>query len=219
MAGFSLKKYGDNLIDYAAKQYTKQVNVIEEQILFAMRDFIFDIWAEQKHNQKNYWENQTWNLLSSFYAVLLWNSKIVGTQTQGAQLDVKGKKIPMSQAFSKRMTMFNPIFAYWITNKGGAEWRSDSKEHYPYYGARAYASEAVRTAIRYNRKKGYVVIVGFGMPYGNFNGPAGNTMKSRTDKLINYGLDKLKDKLRNITGAPVTLKRTGAYFTSSHVKF
>ena len=212
MAGFSLKKYGENLIDYSLKRANKVILTQEEAIIRALHTFISDVYTKQRSEPQ--WQDRTWNLISSFYAVLLWNGKIVGVETRGPEFEAKNKKNQSKSRKNLAKTGLNPAYSYSITGKGIAEWRSDDKEHYPFWGGRAYANYAMRKIIGRNRKKGYVVIVGFGMPYGNFNGPKENPMKLRTNVIIDFALDKLKMTLSGIAGN-VYVKIVGDFFKST----
>jgi len=184
MAKFDVKRYGDNLIDYTLKAANKAVSNVDVSLIVAINNLAARVYDIQRVNA--YWVNRTWNLLSSFFAVVLYDKKILGVQTAGAEFKPLATRKSVSSKSKKELPAIakgsNPVFGSKFTNKGMAEWRSDDKEHYPFYGGFAYANKAIQTVISRTRKKGYVVIIGFGMPYATYNWPEYGVVQSGKQK-------------------------------------
>lgn len=183
MAKFDVKRYGDNLIDYTTKLANKAISDVEMTLITAIDKLAGRVYDIQNVNK--YWTNRTWNLLSSFFAVVLYNGKILGVETAGYDFSEKTTRKSVEKKSKKEIPALrkgqNPIYGSRFTNKGMTEWRGDNKEHYPFYGGFAYANKAMQTVIARNRKKGYVIIVGFGMPYATYRHPKPHLVK-RGDK-------------------------------------
>lgn len=206
---FDISIYGDNLIDYYKIRADKWINKVEAGIMKAVEDMVFEAYTIQKVNK--YWTNQTWNLLSSLFAVVFYNGKVLGRETGGWKVEEpkrktgshkskKGERNPIGA-----MGVKNPVFGYLYTGRGMAEWRGDDKDHYPYYGGFAYANKSVRELQKrygitmYN--SGYTVVVGFGMPYGYSPKPNGEKripMKLRTRALTKKLIESLRKKLNKV---------------------
>lgn len=235
MAKFNIKQYGDNLIDHTFMELEKVVYNLERQIFLAMGDVASSVERARKLNKfprKNKdgeieqgpaWENRTWNLVSSFYMMLLYDGKLVGVETMGAIKDSEewirksgkwnyNKKTPSGKRLYQKGG-YNPVFSYTYTKRGMTEWRGDNKEHYPFYGGFAYANYAMERVKRRNRKKGYVVIFGFGMPYSTYST---GRMKDRTEMVLMWLFENMfRNKMAKI-GIPTYYKKaSGEYKTSA----
>lgn len=205
---FSIKDFGDKLIDYTLKRANRAINDYEYQIMLSMSEVASSV--ENQRRQMDSWQNRTWNLVSSFYIVLLYDGKIVGVQTEGAVINTpKGRKSPKTRS-GFRAAKLNPSFSYTYTRKGTNEWRGDDKEHYPFWNARVYANYAIQKTIARNRKKGYVIIYGFGMPYSTSPKPYKLPMRERTARVLSALADLLVSNMPVLKG--VTYKRIDGAF-------
>lgn len=206
---FDISIYGDNLIDYYKIRADKWINKVEAGIMKSVEAMVFEAYTIQKVNR--YWTNQTWNLLSSLFAVVFYNGKVLGRETGGWKVEEPKRKTGSHKSRKRdrnpigAMGAKNPVFGYLYTGRGMAEWRGDDKDHYPYYGGFAYANKSVRDIQkRYGltmRTAGYTVVVGFGMPYGYSPKPDGNgkmPMKLRTRALTKKLIENLRKKLNQV---------------------
>ena len=109
---------------------------------------------------------------------------------------------------------YNPVFSYTYTKKGEAEWRNDNREHYPFYGGKAYANYAVEKVKGRNRKKGYVVCFGFAMPYAT--SPKGH-MAERTDKVLMWLFNEIFKRKMSEIGIPTYYKQIDGDFLSKAI--
>lgn len=225
MAKFNIKQYGDNLIDHTFMKLEHVVYNIEYKVFLAMAECAANVERARKSQAFNssnpIWENRTWNLVSSFYMMFLYNGKLVGVETTGA-LEKSEEWIRKSGKWNSkrrkgvkvRTKGYNPVFSYTYTKKGEAEWRNDNLEHYPFYGGKAYANYAVEKVKGRNRKKGYVVCFGFAMPYAT--SPKG-FMKDRTSIVLMWLFNELfKQKMAEI-GIPAYYKQIDGNFLSKAI--
>lgn len=222
---FDISIYGDNLIDYYKIRADKWINKVEAGIMKAVEDMVFEAYTIQKVNR--YWTNQTWNLLSSLFAVVFYNGKVLGRETGGWKVEEPKRKTGSHKSKKRErnpigaMGVKNPVFAYLYTGRGMAEWRGDDKEHYPYYGGVAYAQHSVKNIQkRYGltmRTAGYTVVVGFGMPYAYYDSPQnslGGTMKYRTRALTKKLIESLRKKLNKVDPSITLRVHEGDYKAS-----
>lgn len=219
MAKFDVKRYGDNLIDYTTLKADKAISDVEMSLITAIDQLAARVYDIQRVNA--YWTNRTWNLLSSFFAVVLYNKKILGVETAGYSFAENTKRKDVKSKSGKKKAGLgrgqNPVFGSKFTNRGMTEWRNDNKEHYPFYGGFAYANHAMRTVIRNNRKDGYVIIIGFGMPYAEYAAPKNYPMHQRTSDLLKQAIEGFKNNIQSKVEG-VTVKVSREYYRTYRTK-
>ena len=229
MAKFDVKRYGDNLIDYTTLKANKAISSVEMALITSIDRLAAKVYDIQNVNK--YWTNRTWNLLSSFFAVVLYNRKILGVQTAGYDFAENTTRKSVEKNSGKKQAGLrqgqNPVFGSRFTNRGMTEWRSDDKEHYPFYGGFAYANKAMQTVIGRTRKMGYVVIIGFGMPYATYNWPKAHLVKKggkqwwtipmymRTKGLLNEALRNFEAEIHSKVKG-VTIKVSREYYRTTN---
>lgn len=215
MAGFNIKKWGDNLVNYALKRANKAISDTERNVLLAMRQCVNRMFSTLRHDAA--WTHRTYNLVSSFYAVLFYNGKILGVETAGADAE-KGIKAKSSkgkkQVVKTTATRINPIFSYWFTEKGNVPWPNDPSD--PKRTGRVFANQGVDYAKREVNPVGYSIVIGFAMPYARSRRGHLNYKVSGTLGII---LAMLYDELEGMGIRPTTkkLKGTNETFWDSDV--
>lgn len=209
MAGFNIKKWGDNLVNYALKRANKAISDTELKLLQMMRKTVEDCFNFSR--SKAAWTNRTYNLVSSFYAVLFYNGKILGVETAGADFaeSTTLKKAIKSDSKKKKIvvgttaTRLNPIFSYWFTGQGNRPWKNDPNE--PKRTGRVFANQGVDYAKREVNPVGYSIVIGFAMPYARsprghldlkVSGTLGIIIARLYDDILSMGLSANMRKLK-----------------------
>lgn len=209
MAGFNIKKWGDDIVDYALKRANKAISDTERKLLQMMRKTVEDCFNALRSQAA--WNHRTYNLVSSFYAVLFYNGKILGVETAGKDF-ADSKTLKKSAGFSNRSkklvaqglaTRLNPIFSYWFTGNGNTPWKNDPSE--PKRTGRVFANQGVDYAKRAVNTVGYSIVIGFAMPYarsprGQLNlkvsGTLGRILARLYDDIVSMGIRATTKKLK-----------------------
>ena len=211
MAGFNIKKWGDNLVDYALRRANKAISGTEQKLLALMRKTIEDCFNALRSQAA--WNHRTYNLVSSFYAVLFYNGKILGVETAGKDF-ADSKTLKKSARFNNRSkklvvgdlaTRINPIFSYWFTNQGSKPWPNDP--NLPKRTGRVFANQGVDYAKRKVNPEGYSIVIGFAMPYARsprgdldkkVSGTLGWILSRLYDDILSMGITATSRKLKGI---------------------
>lgn len=170
MYKFNVNRFADSVMASVVEQADRAKKKQETELLVKMQDTI------DKMVMLASWTNRRWNLISSFVGVVFYNGKILGKETDGAQIVARRRYYVNGKERREKTPLPNPYYSYYITGYERKPWKWAVDKNISPRTGRGYAKKAVEQAQKIAKQhQGYYAVIIIAMPYATSKGLAAKT--------------------------------------------
>lgn len=143
---------------------------------------------------------RTFNYAASMVGMLFYNGKLLGIETDGAQVTTTRQSTRTRIKSRYKITKKNPVYGFELGGPSDAPWEYAVRKGMTLRTGEDWGKYAADMARRKARNtKGYVIMLVVGMPYADFNrGGMRQRTTSVIDSAVKQTLGKYGSKLRTI---------------------
>lgn len=161
--GFNIAKFREGVLDAAVEEANRRTRNVESVWLGRMSAAVDRMIAVGRQLMTY----RTWNFASSIVAVLFYDGKILGVETDGYQFVTRTKSSTRTRNYYwYKRTKLNPAYGYVSVGGGSKPWKYAVNNNLDKVNGRDWAHFAVEQLQEKMRgRKGYDICIAIGMPY------------------------------------------------------